>query len=96
MKYGLDMASAGAAGEAPSIAELAHIAEESGWDGSCLYKQQGHWMQPEDVRALRELLIAQRGTADGYDITVGGAPRWDDENKQRVYMQSIAAEGVTW
>src|SRR5262249_2735908 len=33
MKYGLDMASAGAAGDAHSMAELAHIAEESGWDG---------------------------------------------------------------
>ena len=66
------------------------------WDGSCLYKQQGHWMQPEDVRVLRELVIAQRGSADGYDISAGGAPRWEDENKQRSYMESVAEEGVTW
>lgn len=66
------------------------------WDGSCLYKQQGHWMQPEDVRSLKERVIARRGTADGYDITVGGAERWEDEKQQRAYMESIAAEGVTW
>jgi alkanesulfonate monooxygenase SsuD/methylene tetrahydromethanopterin reductase-like flavin-dependent oxidoreductase (luciferase family) len=66
------------------------------WDGSCMYKQQGHWMQPEDVRYLREQVIARRGTFDGYDITIGGAERWEDENKQRTYMESIAAEGVSW
>ena len=66
------------------------------WDGSCMYKQQGHWMQPEDVRALRERVIALRGTADGYDITVGGAQRWEDEDKQRAYLESLAAEGMTW
>ena len=66
------------------------------WDGSCLYKQQGHWMQPEDLRTLREMVIARRGTLAGYDLTVGGAPRWDDENQQRAYMESVAAEGVTW
>lgn len=72
------------------------VARALRWDGSCMYKQQGHWMQLEDVRALRARVIAQRGTADGYDITVGGAPRWEDENKQRAYLESIAAEGVTW
>lgn len=66
------------------------------WDGSCMYRQQGHWMQPEDVRHMRELLIERRGTADGYDISVGGGTRWEDEDEQRLYMQSIVAEGVTW
>ena len=33
LKYGLDMASAGPAGDALTMGELAHIAEESGWDG---------------------------------------------------------------
>src|SRR5262249_46784278 len=66
------------------------------WDGSCLYKQNGHWLQPEDVRDLRQRVIAQRGTAGGYDITIGGTARWDDENKQRAYLESIAPEGVTW
>ena len=53
-------------------------------------------MQPEDVRALRERVIALRGTADGYDITMGGAQRWGDEDKQRAYLESLAAEGITW
>jgi hypothetical protein len=61
-----------------------------------MYKQQGHWMQPEDVRSLRERVISERGTAEGYEITIGGAPRWEDENKQRAYLESVAAEGVTW
>jgi alkanesulfonate monooxygenase SsuD/methylene tetrahydromethanopterin reductase-like flavin-dependent oxidoreductase (luciferase family) len=72
------------------------VARALRWDGSCLYKQQGHWMQPEDVRALRERVIAWRGTAAGYDITVGGSPRWEDDHKQRAYLESVAAEGVTW
>ena len=46
--------------------------------------------------ALRERVIAWRGTAEGYDIAVGGAPRWEDEKKQRDYMESVAAEGSTW
>ena len=53
-------------------------------------------MQPEDVRDLRERVIAERGTIDGYDITIGGNPRWEDESKQRAYMQSVMEEGVTW
>jgi alkanesulfonate monooxygenase SsuD/methylene tetrahydromethanopterin reductase-like flavin-dependent oxidoreductase (luciferase family) len=72
------------------------VARALRWDGSCMYKQEGHWMQPEDVRALRERVIAQRGTIEGYDIAVGGAPRWEDENKQRAYLESVAGEGITW
>ncbi len=72
------------------------VARALRWDGSCLYKQKGHWMQPEDVRHLRGCVIARRGTLDGYDITVGGGQRWEDEKKQRLYLESIASEGVTW
>jgi len=61
-----------------------------------MYKQRGHWLQPEDVRALRERVIAHRGTIYGYDIAVGGAQRWEDENKQRAYLELIATVGVTW
>jgi hypothetical protein len=53
-------------------------------------------MPPDDVRALRERVIVRRGTAAGYDITVGGAPDWEDETKQRAYLESVASEGVTW
>jgi hypothetical protein len=53
-------------------------------------------MLPEDVRALRERVIVWRETTDGYDIAVGGAPRWDDEHKQRAYLESVAVEGATW
>jgi alkanesulfonate monooxygenase SsuD/methylene tetrahydromethanopterin reductase-like flavin-dependent oxidoreductase (luciferase family) len=72
------------------------VARALRWDGSCMYKQQGHWMQPEDVRLLRERLIAERGTAENYEISIGGAQRWEDENEQRAYMASVAAEGATW
>jgi hypothetical protein len=33
VKYGLDLSSAGIAGDPHTMGELAHIAEESGWDG---------------------------------------------------------------
>jgi alkanesulfonate monooxygenase SsuD/methylene tetrahydromethanopterin reductase-like flavin-dependent oxidoreductase (luciferase family) len=66
------------------------------WDGSCMYKQEGHWMQPEDIRSLRQRVIDGRGSADGYDITVGGGARWEDEKEQCAYMESVGAEGVTW
>ena len=72
------------------------VARALRWDGSCMYKQEGHWMQPEDVRSLRERVVAERGTVEGYEITIGGAPRWEDENKQRAYLESMIAEGVTW
>jgi hypothetical protein len=36
-----------------------------------------------------------RRPADGYEISVGRAPRWEDESKQRAYLGSVAAEGVT-
>ena len=48
------------------------------------------------MRFLRERVIAERGTADGYEITVGGETRWEDESKRRAYMESIIVEGVTW
>lgn len=72
------------------------VARALRWDGSCMYRQKGHWMRPEDVRTLREGVIARRGTAAGYDITVGGAPRWEDEDQQRTYLETMASEGVTW
>ena len=72
------------------------VARALRWDGSCMYKQQGHWMQPDDVRELRERVVVARGTLNGYDLTVGGSPRWEDENKQRTYLESVAAEGVSW
>ncbi len=72
------------------------VARALRWDGSCMYKEPGHWMQPEDVRALCEKVIAKRGTLEGYDITVGGAERWKNLKKLREYMEAIAAEGMTW
>jgi alkanesulfonate monooxygenase SsuD/methylene tetrahydromethanopterin reductase-like flavin-dependent oxidoreductase (luciferase family) len=66
------------------------------WDGSCMYKAKEHWMQPDDVRALQALVREERGTLEGYDIGVGGAPRDPDTEKQRAYMQAVAEAGATW
>jgi alkanesulfonate monooxygenase SsuD/methylene tetrahydromethanopterin reductase-like flavin-dependent oxidoreductase (luciferase family) len=35
MRYGLEVPAAGLCGDAAALAELAHIAEEVGWDGIC-------------------------------------------------------------
>lgn len=43
MRYGLSMASAGAYGDARTLGELAHLAEESGWDGVFLEDYIIHW-----------------------------------------------------
>lgn len=43
MRYGLSMASAGAYGDARTLGELAHLAEESGWDGIFLEDYIIHW-----------------------------------------------------
>ncbi len=66
------------------------------WDGACLYKAKDHYLQPDDIRALRAIVRQQRGTLDGYDIVVGGSAPDADQGKQRAYMQSLAEAGLTW
>jgi alkanesulfonate monooxygenase SsuD/methylene tetrahydromethanopterin reductase-like flavin-dependent oxidoreductase (luciferase family) len=66
------------------------------WDGACLYKSQGHFMMPDDIRTLRALVQSQRGSLAGYDIAVGGSSRRPDWEEEREYIRSLAEAGVTW
>jgi len=43
MKYGLELSNAGACGDARTLAELAALAEEAGWDGIFLEDYIVHW-----------------------------------------------------
>ena len=66
------------------------------WDGACLYKHKTHTLMPEDIYTLRDLVQAQRGSLEGYDIAVGGSPRRPDWEEEREYIRALAVAGVTW
>lgn len=64
--------------------------------GACLYKNKTHYMQPEDVRALKAFVASRQGTSAHYDISVGGSPRREDWDEERAYIRSLAEAGSTW
>jgi alkanesulfonate monooxygenase SsuD/methylene tetrahydromethanopterin reductase-like flavin-dependent oxidoreductase (luciferase family) len=71
------------------------------WDGACLYKQDVHFMQPEDVRALKDYVAGERAAAGipetvPYQIVEGGSPRRDDWDQERAYIRALAEAGMTW
>lgn len=55
------------------------------WDGSCAH----HLVSPDDVRAIRALVERERGSADGYDVKVGG-------KRDPGHMRALAEAGATW
>lgn len=56
MKYAIGVVPGGDV-DIHALVELAHQADEIGWDGSCMFKETHGkgWldMQPEDIRALK-------------------------------------------
>jgi len=66
------------------------------WDGACLYKHKTHYMLPDDVGALKALVVSQRGASTLFDIAVGGSQRRADWDEERAYIQSLAEAGLTW
>ena len=70
------------------------------WDGAILYKETrgGPWqdMTAQDVKALREMVEQQRGTAEAYDIAVGGRRRAEDWEQEQMMIQTLAEAGATW
>ena len=66
------------------------------WDGACLYKRKTHTLMPEDIYTLRDLVQAQRGSLESYDIAVGGSPRRPDWEEEREHIRALAVAGVTW
>jgi alkanesulfonate monooxygenase SsuD/methylene tetrahydromethanopterin reductase-like flavin-dependent oxidoreductase (luciferase family) len=47
MRYGLEISAAGACGDARTLADLAQLAEEVGWDGVFLEDYVIHWSAPD-------------------------------------------------
>ncbi len=66
------------------------------WDGACMYKNVVHYMQPDDVRALKTFIEDRRLTSEPFDIAVGGSRRRDDWEEERAYIRSLAEAGMTW
>jgi alkanesulfonate monooxygenase SsuD/methylene tetrahydromethanopterin reductase-like flavin-dependent oxidoreductase (luciferase family) len=66
------------------------------WDGACMYKNAVHYMQPDDVRALKAFVEDHRSTSEPFDIALGGSPRRDDWEEERAYIRSLAEAGMTW
>ena len=66
------------------------------WDGSHLYKHKADRMTPEDVRALRATVEQQRGSLEGYDITVSSNQQSSDRDAERAYLRLLAEAGATW
>jgi hypothetical protein len=55
-----------------------------------------HDMMPEDIRALKAFVEKNRAADIPYDICVGGRARWEDWEKDRSHIRSVAEAGATW
>jgi alkanesulfonate monooxygenase SsuD/methylene tetrahydromethanopterin reductase-like flavin-dependent oxidoreductase (luciferase family) len=71
------------------------------WDGICAYMEMGtfdEWQDqtPEYVAEIRELVIAERGSAEGYDIITGGRTRGEDWDADREVIARLDQAGATW
>lgn len=53
-------------------------------------------MTAEDLRAILDLVARERGSAEGFDVCIGGQQRDPDWERQRAYIQSLADAGATW
>ena len=61
------------------------------WDGTCLYREDGGDMTPNDVRTLRE-----RAGERPWTICVGGRARADDWNAEREHIRAVRDAGADW
>jgi alkanesulfonate monooxygenase SsuD/methylene tetrahydromethanopterin reductase-like flavin-dependent oxidoreductase (luciferase family) len=71
------------------------------WDGTCAYMELGtfdEWQDqtPEYVSEVRELVAAERGSLDGYDIVTGGRVRGEDWDADRDVIRRLDEAGATW
>jgi alkanesulfonate monooxygenase SsuD/methylene tetrahydromethanopterin reductase-like flavin-dependent oxidoreductase (luciferase family) len=71
------------------------------WDGCCVYKGtpgsgEDQPMTADDVREIVSLVERERGTAEGFDICIGGTERGDDLDKERDRIRSLTDAGATW
>jgi alkanesulfonate monooxygenase SsuD/methylene tetrahydromethanopterin reductase-like flavin-dependent oxidoreductase (luciferase family) len=70
------------------------------WDGCCVYRgspdsADERPMNDDDVRDIVSLVRRERGTVEGFEICVGGAPRGPDLERDRACLRSLAAAGAT-
>ena len=66
------------------------------WDGACVYKGppgSGQSVVPDDVRMILDLVIAARGSADGFDVKISGV---DDSRQLAEYADAGATWSSTW
>ena len=66
------------------------------WDGACFYKHKTHYLSPADVRAIKGFVAGHPGSTANYDVIVGGSPRREEWEEERVYIQALAEAGMTW
>ena len=71
------------------------------WDGTCAYIEMGtfdEWedQTPEYVAEVRELVVTERGSFDGYDIITGGRSRGEDWDADRDVIGRLGEAGATW
>ena len=70
-------------------------------DGTCVYRgtpggADENPITPGDVREICAAVEANRGTAAGFDICIGGRQRNPDWEYERDYIRAIADAGATW
>ena len=53
-------------------------------------------MTAQEVRTLRGMVEQKRGTAEAYDIAVGGRRRGEDWEQEQALIQTLAGAGATW
>jgi alkanesulfonate monooxygenase SsuD/methylene tetrahydromethanopterin reductase-like flavin-dependent oxidoreductase (luciferase family) len=73
------------------------------WDGACLYQaaargssQDAGRLEPDNVRALKQFVEANRSVRGPFDIVVGARKRGDDWEHERGLIRAVAEAGATW
>ena len=66
------------------------------WDGYAPVGKAGSPLTPEDVREMRTLASAQRGSDEPFEIRITGSTNGDDPDDARRKVTRFAEAGATW
>lgn len=66
------------------------------WDGYAPVGKAGSPLTPEDVREMRTLASAQRGSDEPFEIRITGSTNGDDPDDARRKVARFAEAGATW
>lgn len=66
------------------------------WDGYAPVGKAGSPLTPEDVREMRTLASAQRGSDEPFEIRITGSTNGDDPDGARGKVTRFAEAGATW